>query len=73
MVPVAAVRTSPASVSAARGHTSPTTIVCAALALALVFLALRIAGVLSAPSFPDCSSIGDSVDRNCSTPEIRAG
>jgi hypothetical protein len=52
---------------------SPTAIVCAALMLALVFLAFRIAGVLGLPSFPDCSFIGDSVDGSCPIPETRAG
>jgi hypothetical protein len=76
IVPAAAVPASPASVPIARDHASPTSIVCTALMLALVFLALRIAGGLVAlvsPSFPDCSSIGDSVDRSCPIPDIRAG
>jgi len=58
---------------AVRGHASPAAIVCAALLLALAFLALRIAGIVSAPPFPDCSSIGDSVEASCPTPVNRAG
>jgi hypothetical protein len=74
IVPAAAAAPAgPASAPAARGYASPTAIVCAALMLALVFLVLRIAGILGSASFPDCSSIGDSVDRSCPTPEIRAG
>jgi hypothetical protein len=41
--------------------------------LALAFLAFRIAGVVSSPAFPDCSSMGDSVGGSCPIPEIRAG
>jgi hypothetical protein len=41
--------------------TSPAAIICAALMLALVFLAFQIAGVLRASAFSDYSSIGDSV------------
>jgi hypothetical protein len=55
------------------GGSSPTAIVCAALMLALTFLAFRIAGVLDAPPFPDCSFIGDSVEGSCMIPEIPAG
>jgi hypothetical protein len=48
IVPAAAVPTSPAPVPATRDHISATAIVCTALMLALVFLALRIAGGLVA-------------------------
>jgi hypothetical protein len=44
---------------------SPAAIICAALMLALVFLAFQIAGVLRASAFSDCSSIGDSVAESC--------
>jgi len=53
---------------AGNGRTSPTAIVCAALMLALAFLAFQIAGALSSRAFPDCSLIGDSVEANCPTP-----
>jgi hypothetical protein len=44
---------------------SPAALICAALMLALTFLALQIASVLRTPSFSDCSSIGDSVTESC--------
>jgi hypothetical protein len=44
---------------------SPAALICAALMLALVFLALQIASVLRTSSFSDCSSIGDSVAESC--------
>jgi hypothetical protein len=37
------------AISAGSFHTSPTAIVCAALMLALVFLAFQVAGVLVSP------------------------
>ena len=72
IVPAAPVPAKVVSVSASRGHTS-TAIVCAALMVALVFLAFRIADGLISSAFPDCSFIGDSVDDSCPIPEIRAG
>jgi hypothetical protein len=51
------------SALAVRALASPTAIVCAALMLALVFLAFRIADEIG-PPFSDFSSIGDSVDGN---------
>jgi hypothetical protein len=45
---IAPARPRPTPVSAVRIDTRPTTLVCAALLLALVFLAFRIAGVLAA-------------------------
>jgi hypothetical protein len=49
-----------------RGRTaSPVALICAALMLALVFLAFQIASVLRTSSFSDCSSIGDSVEESC--------
>ena len=66
-VPAALVPPRPTSALAA----SPMALVCAALTLALAFLAFQIADVLVA--FPDCSLIGDSVDGTCPIPEIRAG
>jgi hypothetical protein len=45
--------------------TSPAALICAALMLALAFLALQIASVLRTSSFSDCSSIGDSVAESC--------
>jgi hypothetical protein len=72
IVPAAPVLAKPTSVPAAPGHGSPTAIVCAALMLALVFLLLRITGVLGSPLFPDYSSIDGSVDGSSLTPEIRA-
>jgi hypothetical protein len=44
---------------------SPVTLICAALMLALVFLAFQIASALRTSSFSDCSSIGDSVEESC--------
>jgi len=44
---------------------SPAALICAALMLALVFLALQIASALRTSSFSDCSSIGDSVKESC--------
>jgi len=65
IVPIAPVPARPLPVPDGDGPTSPTAIICAALMLALVFLALQIASVLRTPSFPDCSSIGDSVKDSC--------
>jgi hypothetical protein len=48
-----------------RVETSPTAIICAALMLALVFLAFQIASAVRTSAFSDCSSIGDSVGENC--------
>jgi hypothetical protein len=67
IVPAAPVPAKTASVPASRGPMSPTAIVCAALMLAVVFLAFRIADGLVSSAFPDCSLIGDSVP-TCSTP-----
>jgi hypothetical protein len=44
---------------------SPAALICAALMLALVFLAFQIASALRTSSFSDCSSIGDSVKESC--------
>jgi hypothetical protein len=44
---------------------SPTAIICAALLLALGFLALQIASNLRTTLFSDCSSIGSSVKGSC--------
>jgi hypothetical protein len=66
IVPAAPFPAKPLSAPDRAGLASPTTIVCAALLLALVFLGFQIAGAfLRAPSFPDCSSIGDSVKESC--------
>jgi hypothetical protein len=53
------------SVPSSAGKASPAALICAALMLALVFLALQIASVLRTSSFSDCSSIGDSVTESC--------
>jgi len=71
-VPAAPVPARSIAITAGRGLASPTAIVCAALLLALVFLVFRITGVLNSPSFPDCSSIVDSVEGSCPISEIRA-
>ena len=73
IVPAAPVPARQTSILPARDHASPTAIVCAALMLALVFLALRIAVAFGQSPFPDCSFIGDSVDGSCLISEIRAG
>jgi hypothetical protein len=65
IVPVALVPARSLRARDSDGLASPTAIVCAALMLALAFLALQIASVLRTPSFPDCSSIGDSVKDSC--------
>jgi hypothetical protein len=49
IVPVAPVPARSIAITAGRGQVSSTAIVCGALALALVFLVLRIAGVLIPP------------------------
>jgi len=53
------------SVTSRATTASPAALICAALMLALVFLAIQIAGVLRTSSFSDCSSIGDSVKESC--------
>jgi hypothetical protein len=63
--PIAPVPARPLRVPDGDRQASPTAIICAALMLALVFLAFQIASVLRAPPFPDCSSIGDSVKDSC--------
>jgi hypothetical protein len=65
IVPIAPVPAKPLPAPDSGKLASPTAIICAALMLALVFLALQIASVLRAPPFPDCSSIGDSVKDSC--------
>jgi hypothetical protein len=65
IVPVAPVTAKALPAAAGARLASPTAIICAALTLALVFLAFQIASVLRAPSFPDCSSISDSVKDSC--------
>jgi hypothetical protein len=65
IVPIAPVPARPLRVPDSNGLASPAAMVCAALMLALVFLVLQIASVLRAPLFPDCSSIGDSVQDSC--------
>jgi len=65
IVPIAPVPARPLPVPDSGRPASPTAIICAALMLALVFLALQIASVLRTPAFPDCSSIGDSVKDSC--------
>jgi hypothetical protein len=65
IVPIVPVPAKQPPVRADAKHASPTTIVCAALALALCFLTLRIADALRTPLFPDCSSIADSVGVSC--------
>jgi hypothetical protein len=67
IIPAAPVPARPTSMP---GGSAPAAIVCAALMLALFYLAFEIAGVLSS-SFPDCSFIGDSVDDSRPIPEIR--
>ncbi|HZR71330.1 hypothetical protein [Bradyrhizobium sp.] len=68
IVPAAPAPARPPSVPPARDHASSATIVCAALMLALAFLAFRIAGHFGPKPFPDCSFIGDSVEASCPTP-----
>jgi len=53
------------SVASRAKTASPAALICAALMLALVFLAIQIASVLRTSSFSDCSSIGDSVKESC--------
>jgi hypothetical protein len=59
-------------VPADSAQASPAAIVCAALLLALIFLIFQIAHILGSQSFPDCSSIVDSLDGGCPIPETRA-
>jgi hypothetical protein len=65
IVPLLPVPAKPPQVRLRADPASPTTIVCAALMLALAFLAFQIASVLRTHSFSDCSSIGDSVKQSC--------
>jgi hypothetical protein len=65
IVPVAPVSAKPLPTPARAEAASPAAIICAALMLALVFLAFQIAGALRASSFSDCSSIGGSVEQSC--------
>jgi hypothetical protein len=65
IVPIVPVPATPRPMPENGRPASSRAIVCAALMLAIVFLAFQIAGVLKAPPFPDCSSINDSVDGSC--------
>jgi hypothetical protein len=72
IVPITPVPARPLLGPVGAGQPSPTAIICAALVLALVFLAFQIASDLQAPAFPDCSSIGDSVQDSCPLWSTRA-
>ncbi|HET7886367.1 MAG TPA: hypothetical protein VFL62_09095 [Bradyrhizobium sp.] len=65
IVPAAVLPAKPLSVPPSGKSASPAAIICAALMLALVFLAFQIASALRVDSFSDCSSIGDSVSESC--------
>jgi hypothetical protein len=65
IVPVAPASAKPQLVPLRPVSASPAAVICAALMLALAFLAFQIAGVVRASAFSDCSSIGDSVVEIC--------
>jgi len=69
-VPAASVPARPLPFRSRAETASPTAIICAALLLALAFLAFQIARAELNYSFSDCSSIGDSVGESC--PSIHA-